>query len=467
MRRWVALSGLVVVVAACAPNEVASTTTTAPIETTTTTRSTTTTTAGVTTTTAPPPGGFLVRLDMDTLQPAAGLEPIPMAADSWNFLSGDGSVLVNVDCDQNLCDLAKAIHVDSWQSWGPVDVGWHAARAADGSTFYGYDDRAGSTGRGLFSVGFKNGEELQLAEWKHSLYFWDELHVLPGGLIAGLGTAPAEVVDDVTQYSVYVYDPASGEEVVIPVGPLERADQHSGVFDGEYEIPVFDSPGVAWGEDRLYIVHAEDLEVTEVDLATGSVQIHQVDVSTWLDRLLGFWMPTASAKGPSMGTYSSAALSTDGRFLFVSGNRMNVETSQAGGLVEVEEHLGLTVVDTETWRLLESPDLTIQHVRKTGGQVIGVDTVSTNPWISEVYLFDIDPTRLVSYLGPVTQRDGGGCVSARDDSQLVCTDYQGGGANVHLIDSTTMSSLTTIKTGDHDVVHAIGVMEDWLPSNLP
>lgn len=81
------------------------------------------------------------------------------------------------------------------------------------------------------------------------------------------------------------------------------------MFDGDEEIPEVDTPGVVWDDDRLLVVDADGPEILEVDLETGTITTRIIDVTTWLDRLSVFWMPVPSAKGPSLGTFSSAALS--------------------------------------------------------------------------------------------------------------------------------------------------------------
>ena len=455
-----ALTGVVVVVvAACAPGEAAVTTTTVSVVATTASSIITTSTPAANATTTRLPDGYLMRLDPETMEPIPGLEPFVMDRDTWSQVSDDGSILLQMRWDgAGRATDARVIDVERWEDLGTFDVGYHTARLVYEGTFFGYDDRSG---RGLFAVDLATGAESALAHWKHSLSFWDDLHVLSGGVIAGLGAAPSDVVDYVTHYSVYLHDPVSGERI-IPVGPIDSANWHSGVFDGDYEIPIFDSPGVAWGDDRLFIVHAEELEVTEVDLTTGSVDTHQIDASSWLDRLLAFWMPAASAKGPSMGTYSSAALSPDGRYLFVSGNRSDVEIEADGSLVEVQEHLGLIVVDTETWELVESPELNIQFVRNAGGLILGIDTRVGKSVIHAYYLLEIDDGGALTYRGPFSTA-GGWCDSTPDPTRLLC--LQEGRAQ--LIEFETMQPVAELDIGYEDMVHGIGVLEDWVPSALP
>lgn len=458
------LLAVVVVLAACAPGDVASTTTVPPRDTTTTTVAATTSTPSVTTTTAPLASGYLVRLDPETLQPEVGYEPIPLSNNSWSLMSRDGSVMVRVECDppHALCDGATGIDLVSWESWGTVDVGPHTAQTVEGSSFYGYDGRFGSTGRGLFRVDLVTGVESSVGEWPHSLNLWDGLHVLPGGQIAALAHLPTDVVSGVVDnYSVHLYDPESQQTTVIEVGQLTRTEEHSGVFDGEYEIPIWGTPGLAWAADRLFIAHAESLEIAEVDLVTGEVDNHALAGSSWWDRLWAFWMPTASAKGPSLGTYSSAALSPDGRYLYVSGNRSDVVMREDGVLVEEQEHLGLTVVDTETWNVVATPEFEIQFVRNAGDAVIGVNNILNAPWVDDYYLFVMGESGGLSHWGPFTSREGG-CDPTPDAGRVMCS----GSGRVELVDVATMETIADLAIGYEDTVHAVTVVQDARPLNL-
>ena len=177
------------------------------------------------------------------------------------------------------------------------------------------------------------------------------------------------------------------------------------------------------------------------------------------------WFPTAAAKGPSLGVFSSAAISADGRHLFISGNRTSIEVADNGHLVESNEHLGLTVVNLETWSRVDAPDLDVQFVRNDGGMVLGVNTISEQPWEDELYVFDVDLEGNVAAAGPFIVRSGG-CQLTGDLGHLVCTEHEGSSTTllrVVSIDSGDTVAERTISSGDY--FHPNGVLEEWAPAS--
>lgn len=435
------------------------------ITTTTTESVSTTTTPAQTSTSTPAPvsaAGHLVKLDPLTLEPVPDLDPIPMGADSWNMLSTDGSMLVNFEWDaQARINYGRTFDVDEWKQVGEFEVGPHSGRVVHEATLYAYDHENGR----LLARDVGTGHESTLGDWPSGLWLWDDLHVLSEYRVAALGTGPTDSSEQ-AEYSVFVYEPVSRVTREFPVGAIERINERSRVFDGDYEIPEVDSPGVAWDDDRVFIVHADGPEVVEIDIQTGAIETHTIEVTSLWDRLWAFWMPAASAKGPSLGTNSSAALSHDGRYLFISGNRQVVDTADDGGLIDESEHLGLTVVDTETWQTVDSPDVPIQFVREVTGSVLGVDTTSIQPWVSDHYLLSIDESGTVVSRGPFTVA-GGGCALTPDQGYLLCSEHGSSGIHIQMIDVETMETVTGRVIGLEDVLHTNAVLEDWLPRTDP
>ena len=210
---------------------------------------------------------------------------------------------------------------------------------------------------------------------------------------------------------------------------------------------------------ELVIVHADGPEVLEVDLGTGETRLHLFETTSWWDRLLASWMPTAAAKGPQLGTYSSVALSPDGRYLLVSGNRELVETGEDGTVTERSDHLGLTVVDTKTWKIIAAPDVPIQFIYPAGGVVVGVDTTSFQPWVDNLWLLSVSESGAVTSQGPFTVTNGG-CDVRSDFGHLIC--FENG--HVRIIDIETHETLVRPAIGLGDRVHSNDVLEDWLPT---
>jgi hypothetical protein len=221
---------------------------------------------------------------------------------------------------------------------------------------------------------------------------------------------------------------------------------------------------VAWSEERLFIADMDGPEVTEVDLDTGAVQTHFIELTSWWDRLLTFWMPVATAKGPSFGTYTSAALSPDGRYLFISGNRYIPTVSADGSLTEENEHLGLVVVDTETWRPVDSPDLPIQFVHATRGIVIGVDTKSFHPWVDHQYLLTVEDGQVS--VRPLAVMNGG-CGLEAGGRYLLCYESAGTRTTVSVVDIKTLEIIAERTIGERDAIRPNGVLEDHFLSIDP
>lgn len=450
MRRVIAFLALLALAACSTPgaNSTTTTSTHPAVTTTTIPRAATASTHGRTI------GGQLVKLDLETLAPVPGLEPIPVFTGSSNAVSNDGEWAVNFDWA-----TVTPIDVARWRATGTFELFRRSTHLIGDDRLYVYDERSGQ----ILSMDLRTGERWELGEWRSGLWLQDQLQVMSDGLIVGHGSLPPS--DGGAQASQWVHwlDPDNGESGEIELGLVERIDEETGVFEGDYQIPQFDTPGVVWGDDRLYFAHADPLEVTVVDPRTGEVVTHDLEAKSWFNRLIESWMPAAAAKGPSLGTYSSAAISPDGRFLFVSGNRYDVITNHDGSLGEQSEPLGLTVVDTETWKVVATPDLPIQFVRNAGDTILGVETTSTSPWVDNVYVVSTDEEGAVTHLGPFTV-DGGGCQPARGGSLLICSEYPSESTQrLRIVDTLTSETLSEREIGVEDYLNDNGVLVDWSP----
>lgn len=436
--RWARVLVAVVALAGCSADPTGVTSTSAA------TTSSTSTPPSTTTTSTPERAvaGQLVKLDLERFEPVHGLEPIPLAPDSWILGSDDGRWMVVSDWN-----TVTPIDVDRWEATGTFDLVRRPARVIADDHLYVYDERSGR----ITSFDLRTGETAELGEWRREMQMDGQIRVM-SGLLVGYGGS-----------WVHWLDLATGAVGEIEVGPMERINEETGIYDGEYEIVETDTFGLAWGHDHLYIAHADPLEVIEVEPRSGHVQTHHLETTSWLDRLLAFWMPAAAAKGPSMGTYSSAALSADDRFLFVSGNRYDVVTNDDGSLVEENEHLGLIVVDTETWDVVARHDLAVQFVRNAGQAVLAIDTTVTPRWQDDYYVVSTDANGVVSYQGPFGVRDGG-CEAALDGSHLICSEYLADTSQrLRVVDIHTSETTDGPDVGPEDYLDVNGVLVDWSP----
>jgi hypothetical protein len=347
------------------------------------------------------------------------------------------------------------IHVSTWQAAGTFEYPSHATRLLSGDSLYFYDDGTGE----IRSLNLITGSQAALGAWPVTEGLHGGLVMLTDGRFAALAPTPGR---DPATYSVLVLDAMTGTTSEIGVGEIERVEKGTGVFAGEYEIPDVETPGIVWGDERLYVVHAEGPEITVANLVTGDVETHFIDMTSWFDRVLASWVPPAFAKGPSLGTTTSVALSPDGRFLLISGD--TYETSEtADGLIEETIALGVTVVDTETWQVVEQRHLPFETIRYSDGVILGVDIRSRSDWVEDVYVLSIDGNGEVSHIGPVTALEGQ-CQPA-PNLHMVCAESVGfDSQRLSIVDLTTGVTTDGPEIGPLDYLAGGSVLMDWAPS---
>jgi len=397
-------------------------------------------------------GGYLVKVDPATLGELASASPIPVSANSWNTVSQDESIVINWEQRGTHDRYAQVWNTDSWTfvSEFEVDGGPHDVEVIHDGSYYAYA-RTGKWTKWDLTTGRRS----EVGEWTPGLSFWD-VRVLASGKLVALSTDETS-----NEGQVSLMDLTTGSTSSIAVGTVQRVDEESGYFDGAYQIPRVDSPGVVWSADSLILAYADVPEMIEVDLTTGEVVTHDLAVTSWLDRLWAYWTPAARAKGPELGTYSSAAMSDDGRHLFISGNQYSVAENADGALIEENEHLGVWVVNIETGEVVARHDTPIQFVRETGAGVVGVNTVSFDPWTEEIYLLE-DDYEVIQV--PVTV--SGGCDLTDGGGHLICFSYPPsnlGPVTVSVLETGTLETVAQRQIGSEDTLHSNGVLEDWLP----
>lgn len=141
---------------------------------------------------------------------------------------------------------------------------------------------------------------------------------------------------------------------------------------GDLYIPgnsFFVSPGVIFApkDDVLYIVSAEENELTSVDFTARSLQTRAIHPEmSWLDQLLALTAGRAQAKGMN-GNEKYVMISPDGRFLYISGAHSEVIEKKENNPEFHRASLGLQIVrtadavetgkfDTESTDMMISPD---------------------------------------------------------------------------------------------------------------
>jgi hypothetical protein len=107
----------------------------------------------------------------------------------------------------------------------------------------------------------------------------------------------------------------------------------------------------ASGKPMLYVVHADQDQLTTVDFSTQSVTTQpNTEQLSWIEQLLMLTARTAYAKMLN-GTTKEAALSADGTRLYVTGTTFSFENEKFSN-----EALGLQVIDLATSQEIEYVD---------------------------------------------------------------------------------------------------------------
>ena len=114
-------------------------------------------------------------------------------------------------------------------------------------------------------------------------------------------------------------------------------------------------PAVVLSHDgrKLYVVHADEERLTTVDLDARTIQGRGRRPSpnvgqSWFERLLALTAGVAQAKGVNTGTAKQAALSPDGRHLYVVETTRDITRSAEGNSEGIETQVGLQVIDVES-----------------------------------------------------------------------------------------------------------------------
>jgi DNA-binding beta-propeller fold protein YncE len=327
----------------------------------------------------------LYRADPGTLEPVRASQPLTTGDSMWGSSSPNGEWLVlNVwYAGSPETDILRVINVQSGAVVTEAEVGapqWGIDIADDGTVYR----LAGNLSFRVevITPGAEAFDDLLSLPERFSP--WSSTEILSDHRLGWIGSVVS--TDGLLVAAVGIADVASGDFDLyeLPGVALEGTDQ----FDvGDWAVGEFYQPGVVWSPDdsKVYVVHADEPAVTVIDLTAGSVVEHDWAAPTaWLDRLAAFWNPVAVAKGPTAGAIASAALSPDGKTLYVS--------SEIGEFVrwnELEWHVewkpqGIQAIDLATWEMVDTWDLPAAQVAVTpdGASLIGwgvtrKDTVET------------------------------------------------------------------------------------------
>jgi hypothetical protein len=178
---------------------------------------------------------------------------------------------------------------------------------------------------------------------------------------------------------------------------------------GESSIFEWFQPEVVWDAERnlAYVVHADQDAFTVVDLETGESKTRSWAPSTsWWGGLFTWLVPPAQAKGPSLGTRRSLALSPDGATLFV-GTYTGELDSEAGDDVSVLwSPRGVIALSTATGEVVQNWDIPASDVylSPTGEYLVATGlTIKDKPSTSTEtpegsFVIDVATGELVGHL---------------------------------------------------------------------
>jgi hypothetical protein len=117
------------------------------------------------------------------------------------------------------------------------------------------------------------------------------------------------------------------------------------------------TPAVVLSSNRLYIVHANEQQLTTVDFTDRAVHTIGIqETKSLFDKLLALTAGTAKAKGSSNEVFKAGELSPDGTRLYVVGQTINSALTTEGELQEMKLSLGVEVIQVDTGQRLMYAD---------------------------------------------------------------------------------------------------------------
>jgi hypothetical protein len=328
------------------------------------------------------------RMDPLTLADLPGISPLKLGEPGRSVLSPTGATLASFTTATEPNSPAELLVVDleDWEVRANFTVaGWVASDrsgvvegpglatfADDGETLLWVsrlpderDSVLDPEDFGVFRYRLEGGEPERVYALPPDFAPW-EMRLLRDGRLAVFGTPVVysdEPVPEASRWGrLLLVDLAEGELV----GDLELPGVVAGHVWGGEGAGTLAHPGLAWDlpRDRLYLVHAERLAVTVVDLERLAV-IRQGEISrasSLGQQLAGRLVPAAQAKSQE-GTRRNVGIHPEGSLLYVSGVRWELVYDEEGHVSgERQLSLGLTVIDTDDLTELARLDLPVSDV---------------------------------------------------------------------------------------------------------
>ena len=357
---------LAVGVTACSGNTSASTTT-----------QPTTSTAGATVTTRPQiVDGGLVPVDPATLMPVPGAKPITQGDWLDGTVSPSGNWLAVQKWLSNGQQWVEVIDLTAREVVAETRVSQGASSlriSDDGTAFW----ISGGNRMTIYRLEQGANNREKIFDKFPEDFFTDTFQLLGDDRFGFFGIVSTEGQNQGDALIVIV-DAGDDSVTQIALSHVDMGIISSSEPAGDVEALEIASPATVWDEEngRVLVVEATRDVVTEVNLSDGEITEHPWrSPEAGLDRLFGWLIATAQAKGPTAGISRDAVLSPDGQHLYVATSVRVIEEDRA-----VSSALDLIVLDTVTWdarvidakvdTLYPSPDgvfLLAQNVNATDG----------------------------------------------------------------------------------------------------
>ncbi|MGH8950247.1 MAG: YncE family protein [Acidimicrobiia bacterium] len=303
-------------------------------------------------------------VDPVTLEALPGYSPIPMGDWAWGVSSPNGRWLALVRGDdtggggESLSGLAL-IDIPAWElagEWAQIESSPMAV--TDDGVIY----TVSYSGPGPQLVRATVGSDPDvLAELSPGFSPWDlpwfgDDEIVLAGHSYGVSSTPGTM-------SVVTVDATSGTTVETPipqglVGPIEVIELESG------RLGVVDSfPALTWAENegRLLVVPPIEDLVIEFDTATRAITQHRFGGESDARPAAEISQAQVNAAEIWASSRRTAALSPDGRVMFVSGTAGKI-VEEDGAAVSITTPSGILTIDTESWEVIDRLDAPISDL---------------------------------------------------------------------------------------------------------
>jgi hypothetical protein len=432
--------------------------------------STTVTTRARTTTTIDIEHASIYPVDPFTLTPLDGFDPLPMGdwyEWYWAAVSTNGSWLaMTVGNDNSDASQLRLIDLDTWEMAGSWAVPMTSPlQVSNNGTVY-YTDALSSSNPQLSSLFPGSQQPVIVADLPAGFYPWSNLQIHEDQVIMFGVKSPSVTRYNTGETTIVIANPATGAVTEIPL-PMVESGVVAEIDIGEaYPGAVSADPGVAWDREgsKVLIVHATRDVVSEVDLVTGEVSEHQFGTQVWSWGPL-FTGTTGQGGGAFVGNRRTAALSRDGRALYVAttlgefvvGDEDWSATTNSAGIIRI---------DTETWQIMDSLDAPISEIYLSAAGDRLLATGSTYTEGMDIYeytsfgFYVVDPVGLevLAHHESTEQDRYYGAFTFSEDSQLGYVTSWGQQANIDIVDLETGDIIHTRSGGEIQVFGEVGIL---------